>query len=389
LQKLRAFGLVAPLFIFIMVFFVFPIAKLVTVSVDNSVVPEILPNTVEAIQEWDGVDLPPEPVWAAMAADLVEGKKNRNIAKVGKRLNFEKSGFRRLFVRSARKADKLTSPYKESLIKANKKWADPEFWQVIQRESGTYTMSYILAAVDMTYADDGSITMVEESNAVYLNIFGRTLLISAQVTLTCLLLGFPIAYLLSTLPSKTSNMLMIFVLLPFWISLLVRTTAWIVLLQDQGVINSILLGVGVLDEPLALIRNRVGVVIAMTHILLPFMILPLYSVMKGINPSLMRAAKSMGANPAVAFWRVYTPLTVPGIGAGGLLVFIISIGYYITPALVGGPKDIMASQLIDVQMNQQLNWNMASAIGVVLLAITLVLFAIYNRLVGIDRMKMG
>ncbi|WP_420549358.1 ABC transporter permease [Curvivirga sp.] len=389
LNKLRAFGLVAPLFLFILVFFVFPIAKLASVSVDNSIVPEILPNTVEAIQDWDGTDLPPEPVWEAMAADLVEGKKNRNIAKVGKRLNFEKPGFRRLLIKSARKADKLEAPYKESLIKANKKWADPEFWNVLKRESGSYTFSYILAAVDMTYSDDGSLTMVDDDNAVYLDIFGRTLFISAQVTLTCLLLGFPIAYLLSTLPAKTGNMLMIFVLLPFWISLLVRTTAWIVLLQDQGVINSALIGLGIIDEPLALIRNRVGVVVAMTHILLPFMILPLYSVMKGINPSLMRAAKSMGANPAIAFWRVYTPLTVPGIGAGGLLVFIISIGYYITPALVGGPKDIMASQLIDVQMNQQLNWNMASAIGVVLLAITLVLFAIYNRLVGIDRMKMG
>ncbi|MTI10150.1 ABC transporter permease [Curvivirga aplysinae] len=389
LNKLRAFGLVAPLFLFILVFFVFPIAKLASVSVDNSIVPEILTNTVEAIQDWDGTDLPPEPVWKAMAADLVEGKKNRNIAKVGKRLNFEKPGFRRLLIKSARKADKLEAPYKESLIKANKKWADPEFWRVLQRESGDYTFSYILRAVDMTYSEEGSVTMVDDKNAVYLDIFGRTLFISAQVTLTCLLLGFPIAYLLSTLPAKTGNMLMIFVLLPFWISLLVRTTAWIVLLQDQGVINSALIGIGVINEPLELIRNRVGVVVAMTHILLPFMILPLYSVMKGINPSLMRAAKSMGANPAIAFWRVYTPLTVPGIGAGGLLVFIISIGYYITPALVGGPKDIMASQLIDIQMNQQLNWNMASAIGVVLLAITLVLFAIYNRLVGIDRMKMG
>lgn len=389
LHKMRAFGLVAPLFLFILIFFVFPIVKLVSVSVDNEVVPEILPNTVEAIQSWDGVDLPPEPVWAAMAADLLEGKKNRNIALVGKRLNFEKSGFRQLFVKSARKAPKLEAPFKDSLIKANKKWADPEFWQIIKRESGTITWSYLLAAVDMTYGDDGSVEMVDEKKAIYMDIFTRTLVISAQVTLACLALGFPIAYLLSTLPSKTGNILMIFVLLPFWISLLVRTTAWIVLLQDQGVINSALLGIGIINEPLELIRNRTGVVIAMTHILLPFMILPLYSVMKGINPSLMRAAKSMGANPALAFWRVYTPLTVPGIGAGGLLVFILSVGYYITPALVGGPRDIMASQLIDIQMNQQLNWNMASAIGVVLLAITLILFAIYNRLVGVDRMKLG
>lgn len=389
MHRLRAFGLVAPLFLFVLVFFVFPIGKLVLVSVDNEVVPNVLPNTVAAIEEWDGTDLPPESVYAALAADLVEGKKNRNIATVAKRLNFEKPGFRRMFISGARKSTKLKAPFKESVVKMDKKWGDPKYWQILKRESGSLTWSYLLRALDLGYDKEGSVTAVSESNAIFLNIFERTLLISAQVTVACLLLGFPIAYLLSTLPSKTSNLLMIFVLLPFWISLLVRTTAWIVLLQDQGVINQTLQALGIINEPLELIRNRVGVVIAMTHILLPFMILPLYSVMKGINPSLMRAARSMGANPAVAFWRVYTPLTVPGIGAGGLLVFILSVGYYITPALVGGPQDIMASQLIDVQMNQQLNWNMASAIGVVLLAITLVLFAIYNRLVGIDRMKLG
>ncbi|MDX1738798.1 MAG: ABC transporter permease, partial [Alphaproteobacteria bacterium] len=337
LQKARAFGLVAPLFLFVLVFFVFPILKLVTVSIDNSVVPEILPNTVVAIEEWDGKDLPPEPVFAAMVADLIEGKKNRNIATVGKRLNFEYSGFRRLIIKSARRAEKLEAPYKEALIKSNEDWADPKVWQIIKRESGSVTWSYLLAALDMTYDAEGEISRVDGDQAIYVDIFARTLFISAQVTIACLLLGFPIAYLLSTLPSKTGNILMIFVLLPFWISLLVRTTAWIVLLQDQGVINSGLMFIGVIDEPLELIRNRVGVVIAMTHILLPFMILPLFSVMKGINPSLMRAASSMGANPLLAFWRVYVPLTVPGIGAGGLLVFIISIGYYITPALVGGP----------------------------------------------------
>ncbi|RLA43161.1 MAG: ABC transporter permease [Gammaproteobacteria bacterium] len=388
-RKIRAFGLIFPLFLFVLLFFVFPIVKLGLVSIDNSIVPDILVHSVVAIEEWDGNGLPPESVYAAMAKDLVEGKKNRTIGKVAKRLNFEKSGYRQLLISSARKSKRLNAPFKDALIQANKKWGEPAYWQILARENSPITFSYFFAALDLGINADGSIYMQPEEQSIYIEIFARTLVISAQVTIACLLLGFPIAYLMANLPARTSNLLIILVLLPFWISLLVRTTAWIVLLQDQGLINQTLQLIGVIDEPLGLIRNRIGVVVAMTHILLPFMTLPLFSVMKGINPSLMRAASSMGANPVQAFFQVYLPLTVAGIGAGGLLVFILSVGYYITPALVGGPQDIMASQLIDVQMNKQLNWNMASAIGVILLGITMVLFAIYNRLVGIDRMKLG
>lgn len=388
-RKRKAFALVFPLFIFVLLFFVFPIIKLGLVSVDNSVVPRVLVNSAVAIEQWDGKNLPPEHVYAAMANDLVLGKKNRTIGKVAKRLNFEKAGYRQLLISSARKSGELTAPFKNALIKLNKKWADAVYWQILARENSTVTFSYFLRALDLGVNADGSIFSQPAEKSNYVKIFIRTLVISAQVTLACLLLSFPIAFLMANLPSRASNLLMILVLLPFWISLLVRTTAWIVLLQDQGLINQTLQYVGIIDEPLGLIRNRIGVVVAMTHILLPFMALPLYSVMKGINPFLMRAASSMGANPLKAFIRIYLPLTLAGIGAGGLLVFILSVGYYITPALVGGPRDIMASQLIDVQMNKQLNWNMASALGVILLSITMVLFSIYNRLVGIDRMKLG
>ena len=182
---------------------------------------------------------------------------------------------------------------------------------------------------------------------------------------------------------------MILVLLPFWTSLLVRTAAWVVLLQREGPINGVLQALRITEQPLQLIYNRFGLYVAMTHVLLPFMILPLYSVMRAIPPQLMRAAASLGARPVRAFAQVYLPQTAPGIGAGCLLVFILAIGYYITPALVGGTDDQMISYFIAFFTNQTMNWGMAAALGAVLLAATLILFALYARLVGLDRLRLG
>jgi putative spermidine/putrescine transport system permease protein len=206
-----------------------------------------------------------------------------------------------------------------------------------------------------------------------------------------LLLGYPIAWILANLPLRTSNLLMILVLLPFWTSLLVRTSAWIVLLQQEGVINDTLVALGILDDNhrLELMFNQTGTIIAMTHILLPFMILPLYSVMKTIPPSYLRAAKSLGANDWTAFWRVYFPQTVPGIGAGAILVFIVAIGYYITPELVGGTSGIFISNRIAYHISSSLNWGLGAALGVLLLAAVLVLYGLYDKIVGIDNVKLG
>ena len=186
-------------------------------------------------------------------------------------------------------------------------------------------------------------------------------------------------------------MLMILVLLPFWTSLLVRTSAWIALLQKEGVINSMLVAVGVLDDAnrLLMIHNKTGTIIAMVHVLLPFMILPLYSVMKTIPPSYMRAARSLGATPFTAFTKVYMPNTVAGIGAGAILVFILSIGYYITPALVGGQSGTLISNLIAYHLESSLNWGLAAALGAILLAATFALYLVYDKIVGIDNMKLG
>lgn len=204
----------------------------------------------------------------------------------------------------------------------------------------------------------------------------------AVITVICLLLAYPLAYLLANLPTRKSNLLMILVLLPFWTSILVRVAAWIVLLQSGGLINGALLKLGLIDQPLQLVFNRTGVYIAMVHIMLPFMILPIYSVMKGISPSYMRAAISLGCHPFASFWRVYFPQTVAGVGAGCLLVFILSIGYYITPALLGSPNDQMVSYFVAFYTNSTINWGMATALGGLLLLATLVLYVVYSWLVG-------
>jgi len=247
----------------------------------------------------------------------------------------------------------------------------------------------MLSAVDLMRDASGEIVGVPENRALYVGVLGRTLWMSLLVTVSCLILGYPVAWLLATLPMRTSNMLMILVLLPFWTSLLVRTCAWMLVLQKEGVVNDVLVWLHLVPEPVQLVFNRFGVIISMTHILLPFMILPLYSVMKGIPPDFMRAAISLGANPAEAFYKVYVPQTMPGIGAGCLLVFILAIGYYITPALLGSPTDQMLSYFIAFFTNNTINWGMASALAVILLTATMILYVVYSRLIGFDRMKLG
>ena len=393
-SRLRAAALVLPLFLFLVVTFVAPIGDMLFRSVENQLVGDILHRTVAALADWnpEAGELPEEGVFAALVEDFKEGRENRTIGRVGVRLNYELGGMSSLFRKTARRARRIDeAPFREAMIELDKRWGDLDTWRLIKRESAAYTASYYLAAVDMRFEPDGSFARQAEARRIYLQLFGRTLWLSFVITALCLLLGYPIAYLMATLPVRTSNLLMIMVLLPFWTSLLVRTTCWIALLQQQGVINDLLVWAGLIGEEgrLEMIHNRVGTIIAMTHILLPFMVLPLYSVMKTIPPSYLRAARSLGANPVIAFVRVYLPNTVAGIGAGSILVFIIAIGYYITPALVGGTSGTLISNFIAHHMQVSLNWGLAAALGALLLAVVLALYVLYDKLVGIDNMKLG
>jgi putative spermidine/putrescine transport system permease protein len=242
----------------------------------------------------------------------------------------------------------------------------------------------------MQRTHEGAVSQPEDKQ-ILIRLFGRTLFMSLIITGSCILLAYPISYLLATLPMRVSNLLMILVLLPFWTSLLVRTSAWKVMLQQQGVINDTLVWLGLVadDARLIIINNQIGTIVAMTHILLPFMILPMYSVMQTIPVSYTRAAKSMGATNWTTFWRIYFPQSIPGIGAGSILVFILSIGYYITPEIVGGTKGVFISNRIAYHISSSLNWGLAAALGTILLAVVLILYWAYDKIVGIDNVKLG
>ncbi|WP_324692045.1 ABC transporter permease [Cobetia sp. D5] len=390
-SRIKALLLVAPLLVFIGLAFVMPIFDMLSRSVDNPEVSTYLPRTSEVLVDWDGEGLPEEAAYAALAQDLAAGLKARNLGRVASRLNYEKSGMRSLFMKSARRAGRMEAPYKAALIKADEDWEDPDIWRLIKRESSPLTASYYLAAVDRQFSPIGEIVEKPEYLQIHVSLFIRTFWMSAAITGLCLLLAYPVAWLLATLPASRGNLLMILVLLPFWTSLLVRTTTWIAILQQQGVLNDMLVGVGILAEEarIQMIYNKTGTIIAMTHILLPFMILPLYSVMKTIPPSYMHAARSLGAGPITAFRRVYFPQTLPGIGAGSILVFILSIGYYITPALVGGQSGRFITNFIAYHMQTSLNWGLAAAIGSILLVVVILFYLVYNRLIGVDKVKLG
>ena len=395
-QKMRALLLISPLLLFIMVSFILPIADMLYRSVENKIVIETLPRSVKALADWDSAsgELPQEAVYAAMAADLKDAAEAKTHTKVGTRLNYENPGMSSVFRKTGRKAKKFDletgGPWKEALIEINEDWADPDVWRTIQTYSPPVTAGYFLNAVDMRVGSDGA-EMRPESEQIYMNLLKRTLWMSLLITFSCIVLAYPVAWLLANLPTRQANLLMILVLLPFWTSLLVRTSAWKILLQQQGVINDILVWIGLVsdDARLVIINNQFGTIVAMTHILLPFMILPMYSVMQTIPPTYLRAAKSLGATDWTAFWRVYFPQTIPGIGAGSILVFILAIGYYITPALVGGTKGTFISNQIAFHISTSLNWGLASALGAILRAVVLVLYWAYDKIVGIDNVKLG
>lgn len=515
-QKLRALLLIAPLLLFILVTFVLPIGDMLFRSVENRIVADTLPRTVQALEQ-DPSEVPGEPVFRALASDMMVAVERKVHTQLGSRLNYEASGMSSLlrgtgrdvedmgeavteaatgldpaweepetwvalladpawiearaawidageegaeppfqiapaaasalprtaeayadFARVVREkgdspaeeepwhlvhvalsedlranpnlsafdagsAERLaalsaavsdgtvpTVAFRDLFTESDSAWGDASTWSVLRLYAPAYTGGYYLNAVDLQMDRDG-VSVRPDDDRIYVTLFVRTLLMSLAIMGSCILLGYPIAYLLASLPARTSNLLMILVLLPFWTSLLVRTSAWKVLLQQQGVINDILVWAGVVDNAnrLVMINNQTGTIIAMTHILLPFMILPMYSVMKGIPPTYVRAAKSLGANDWTAFWRVYFPQSVPGIGAGSILVFILSIGYYITPELVGGTKGVFISNRIAYHIGTSLNWGLAAALGTILLLLVLGLYWVYDRLVGIDNVKLG
>ena len=393
-KRLAAFLFVVPLLLFIIVTFVAPIGSMLWRSVYHPTVAELIPQTLAELERWDDhKQLPDERTLSVFVEELHALDKQRLSGKLSEEFNRAFTGMSSVVKSTARRigrmdAEALSSQGVETLLESHRNWSRPELWYAIERAGKVYTYDYYLTALDLELHPDEGI-QVRQDTQIYLQLYSKTLNMALVITLLCALLGYPLAYYLAGLPSNRANLLLVLVLLPFWTSLLVRTTSWIALLQTNGVINSTLMGVGLISQPFEMLYTSFATVVAMTHILLPFMILPLYSVMRGIDPSYMRAALSLGDKPIPAFVRIYFPMTLPGLSAGALLVFIISVGYYITPALVGGTDGQMISNIIAFHMQRSNNWELAAALGSLLLGLILLLYWVYDRFVGASNIKLG
>jgi putative spermidine/putrescine transport system permease protein len=386
-QRATAMLLVTPLFVLLMLSFCLPIASLLARAVYDPTMHDALPRTAAALES-QGQGVPDDAVFAAFAEDLLAAKRNDALYNLAKDLNNLLPAARSHVLRTARGLSPDQRMTRGELIALDPFWGESETWSAIRNGVHPFTTSYLLAAMDLRWMAEGSIGSMPPDQAIYRAIFVRTFAIAAAVTLITLVLAFPLAWLLANLSGPTAARLILLVLLPFWTSILVRTAAWTVLLQRSGILNELLLGLRIVDQPIDLMYTRAGLIIAMTHIQLPFTLLPIYSIMRTVAPSQMRAAYSLGARPFAAFRRVYVPQVMPGVMAGCLLTFILCLGYFITPALVGGPADQLIANFISNYINTELNWQMAAALSFILLALTLGLFAAFARLFGIDRMKL-
>ncbi len=391
--RLGAFALVLPLLAFVTLSFVVPLGTLLGKSTYQPEVSRVFPQTIDALADWSGEGLPPESAFSVIAAELAVAREERTLARVSGAVNRVQSGMRGLLNRTARYLDRteFAGSWRETLSEVHEAWEEPATWLAIRQAGARFTFRHYLQALDLERRDDGSIALRPDDRRVYTPLMWRTLMVSLGVTFLCLLIGYPIAYMIANAPLRRGRLLLLLVLVPFWTSLLVRTTAWIVLLQRQGVINGFLVSLGIVPDEgrLQMIYNMTGTFVAMTHVLLPFMVLPLFSVMHSIPSSHMAAAVSLGATPLQGFWRVYLPQTMPGIGAGSLLVFILAIGYYITPALVGGRTGELISSQIAYHVQTSLNWGLAAALSSILLVSVTVLYLVYSRVIGIERMRFG
>lgn len=391
-RRLQAFVFVVPLLVFIMFAFVAPITTMLYRSVHNPTVAELVPESLTMLEDWAGDSVPDDAVLTQFAVDMKRMANDRTSGQLADEINRVLPGMSSVIkstARGLRRADdaELAANGAALLLEANERWSDPAVWRAIKAAGPIYSSSYYLTAVDLERDASGSIQ--QRDVQIYKQLYTTTLKMALTITILTMLLGYPLAFYMAQASDSRANFLMVFVLLPFWTSLLVRTTAWIALLQAGGVVNSSLIWAGIITEPKELLYNEFSTILAMTHILLPFMVLPLYAVMRGIDGSYLRAAISMGSTPIGAWYKIYLPMSLPGLSAGALLVFIISIGYYITPALVGGTDGQMISNIIAFHMQVSNNWELAAALGSLLLILILVLYWLFDRYVGTDNLKLG
>jgi putative spermidine/putrescine transport system permease protein len=388
-EGLRPLALAAPLLLLLFFTFGTPIVALLSRAVYEPTIANALPRTFAALREDSGAGVPGEPVFAALAADLREAQAAGAVYEFAKVLNTRLPGARSQMLSLARSLARDQAAGKDAMIKTAPLLGEERSWAAIRGGASRFTSFFLLSAFDLRWTDQGSLGAVPAQQAVFIRVFGRTFLIATIVTLATLALGFPLAFVMTNVRPAIAGMVLVLVLLPFWTSILVRTAAWTVILQKFGLLNDLLLWLGLTSERLEFMYSRTGLIIAMTHIQLPFTLLPIYSVMRAVQPSQIRAAQSLGGRPFTVFWRIYLPQVMPGVLAGCLLTFILCLGYYITPVLIGGASDQLISNFIANYVNVDLNWEMAAALSFVLLASTLGLYVTMTRYLGLDLFKMG
>jgi putative spermidine/putrescine transport system permease protein len=388
-KQLTAVGLLAPALILMLAAFVWPIVSLLTSAVHAPEFRTAMPQLSAWLQAWDGRTPPDETAYALIAQEFGRAMEARTLPRASTRLNYESGGLRSLAMKTGRHAGKLQPPYQAALVKLDARWGDLGTWRAMKGASGLLTDRFVLQALDLEQPIGSGIQRVAPEHRVYLDRLEVTFWISIVVTVLTAAIGYPMAYVMAMAGKTAGRVLFILVLLPFWVSLLVRTAAWVVLLQKEGIINGALLSLGLIDQPQQLIFNRIGVYIAMVHILLPFLVLPLYSVMRSIPRNQVRAAASLGANPLSAFLTIYLPQTIPGLAAGALLVFILAIGFYVTPTLVGGSGDQMISGIIAELALGTANWGLASALALVLLCCVGIIYPVFGRYAGATGLRLG
>ena len=381
-QRLTAVLLLAPLLAFMLSFFVAPLVTMMKSAVSDPVATEALSRTAAALAGWDRANVPPAPAQSAFAADIRALRNDEQFGDLVRRLNSTQSGFRSLLGKTRRALDGTGAV---DLAAIDPRWSETSWWATIaDAVASPWTDKNLLAAVDLERNTAGNIAAMPEGASANRLIMIRTFVTAALVTLACILIGLPYAMVAASVEGWRRQILLGAVLLPLWTSLLVRTAAWYIVLQDNGLINAALKGLGLTSTPIPLMFNRLGVIIAMTHVLLPFMVLPIFSVLIAIPRNLMPAAASLGAHPLRAFLHVLLPLSMRGVVSGALLVFMAALGYYITPALIGGANDQMISSVIAYYATAAANWGMAGALGLVLLAMTILLYAVYIRLTAAE-----
>ncbi len=386
---LRSVMLVGPLLAFTIAVFILPLGLMLTQAVSTPEFSRALPQSAAVLRAPKGSGIPDAQSVATLRDELAAAYGSPALGALALAINSDFPGARSVILQTARRlASKPEGNLADALSELeaiNDAWADPGFWRVLRNNAGAVTDRYLLRAVDLERDANGAITSVGDDHAIYRAAAVRTFTISLLVTLLSLFLGYPYAFLLANTSGRANTILLTCLMLPFWVSLLVRTTAWIVLLQNEGLINKTLISMGLIHNPIALIYNRTGVIIAMAHVLMPFMVLPLISVMRSVKQDLLRASAACGARPMQTFFRVYWKLTLPGIAAGSVLVFIQAVGYYITPALIGGPDDQMLGYFVALHTNETLNWSMAAAIASILLLAILALYVVFNKIAPIEQ----